>query len=324
MQAPDNSIIPVIDIGVLHDGTSAEKSALAAKIGDVCRDLGFFYAVGHRISFALVENAFAMSRLFFALPSAEKEKVSIHASRHNRGYIRLGGETLDPGKPADLKEAMNIGLELAADDPEVMASKPFRGVNLWPDIVGFREAMLDYYTSLWKLGCLIHQAFCIDLGLPVDYFADKLDRPMATLRLLHYPPMPNKLAMGQYGAGEHTDYGNITLLATDDVGGLEIRTRSGKWLAAPPMPEAFICNIGDSLTRWSNDTYVSTPHRVVNRYARDRYSIAFFLDPNPDALLASLPSATGVLGRAKYPPIRASDFLRSRLDPTYAHAMPRN
>lgn len=324
MQSPDNSIIPVIDVGALHEDSLAGKAAVARVIGEACRGLGFFYVVGHRVSDALVRQAFAMSKSFFSLSEAEKQRISILHSPHNRGYIGIGGETLDPGKPADLKEAFNIGLELDASDPEVVAGKPFRGVNLWPELPGFRQAMLAYYDALWNLGCLMHEAFSIDLGLPIDYFADKLDRPMAILRLLHYPPMPSRLAMGQYGAGEHTDYGNITLLATDDVGGLEIRARSGRWLAAPPMDGAFVCNIGDCLMRWSNDIYVSTPHRVVNRYARERYSIAYFLDPNPDAMVGTLPVGAAKAGAQKYSPIRASDFLRSRLDPTYEHTLPRN
>ena len=139
--------------------------------------------------------------------------------------------------------------------------------------------MLAYFDACSALAHSIHRAFARDLGLPLDFFVDKLDRPMATLRLLHYPATPP----GEIGAGEHTDYGNITLLATDDVGGLEVRTRSGDWIVAPPMPGAFVVNIGDCLMRWTNDVYVSTPHRVVNRSGRERYSIAFFFDPNPEA-----------------------------------------
>ncbi len=324
MQAPNNSVIPVIDVSALYGGTVAQKRALSSEIGDACRDMGFFYVVGHRVGPDLIGQAFDMAKQFFSLPEPEKEKVSILKSPHNRGFVTMGGETLDPGKPADLKEAFNIGLELAESDPEVRAGKPFRGVNVWPDVPGFQDVMLRYYDAAWSLGLLMHEAFSIDLGLPVDYFADKLDRPMAILRLLHYPPMPQKLAVGQYGAGEHTDYGNITLLATDEAGGLEVRARNGRWLAAPPMENAFICNIGDCLMRWSNDIYVSTPHRVVNRYGRERYSIAFFLDPNPDTLVATLPGYLPQGVRPKYAPVRASDFLRSRLEPTYAHSVPKN
>jgi isopenicillin N synthase-like dioxygenase len=142
---------------------------------------------------------------------------------------------------------------------------------------------------------------------------------MATLRLLHYPPTQVPLAEGQLGAGEHTDYGNVTLLATDAVGGLMVRDRNGRWLDAPVIADAFICNIGDCLMRWTNDVYVSTPHKVVSPPGRDRYSVAFFLDPDPDAVVACLPTCANGARPAKYPAVTAADFLRSRLAPTYAH-----
>ena len=136
---------------------------------------------------------------------------------------------------------------------------------------------------------------------------------MATLRFLHYPVSP-KAAAASTGAGEHTDYGNLTLLATDDVGGLEVRTRAGQWIAAPVIPGAFIVNIGDCLMRWTNDVYVSTPHRVINRSARERYSIAFFYDPNPDAMVETIPSCVAKGEVTRYAPILAADYLKMRLD----------
>jgi isopenicillin N synthase-like dioxygenase len=159
----------------------------------------------------------------------------------------------------------------------------------------------------------LHRAFASDLGLRTDFFDDKFDRPMATLRLLHYPA-PTPGSEPRTGAGAHTDYGNLTLLATDDVGGLEVRTRAGQWIEAPVVPGAFIVNIGDCLMRWTNDVYVSTPHRVVNRSARERYSIAFFYDPNPDAMVETIPSCVGEGEVVRYPPILAADYLTMRLD----------
>jgi isopenicillin N synthase-like dioxygenase len=312
--------IPIIDVSDL--GGSSASAALrdvVADIGRACREVGFFYVKGHGVAPSLVDAAFARARAFFALPVAEKERISIRRSAHNRGYVAMQGEALDPSKPADLKEAFNLGLDLAADDPEVIAGQPFRGVNLWPDQPDFRETMLAYFDAAWLLGRQLHRAFALDLGLPVDWFEDKLDRPMATLRALHYPPRPASVAQGQLGAGEHTDYGNVTLLATDGVGGLEVRTRAGDWLAAPSIEGAFVCNIGDCLMRWTNDVYVSTPHRV-NAPGQERYSIAFFLDPNPEAIVAALPTCVSADRPANYPPIRAADFLRSRLDPTYERA----
>ena len=217
---------------------------------------------------------------------------------------------------ADLKEAFNIGLDPAESGPEVVAGKPFRGVNLWPPTPGFRETALDYFDAMWRLGLDLHLAVAADLGLPPTYFADKFDRPMATLRLLHYPPRAADQGE-QPGAGEHTDYGSLTILLTDDVGGLEVRRRDGTWVSAPPISGAFVCNIGDCLMRWSNDIYVSTPHRVTSPPGRDRYSVAFFLDPNPEATVACLPGCSAPGREPKYPPILAADYLTQRLVATY-------
>jgi isopenicillin N synthase-like dioxygenase len=313
--------IPVIDIGALLAGDAAGTREIAGRIGRACRDIGFFYITGHGIPAETVAQLFDTAAAFFSAPAAVKQAAGFTGPAGNRGYIKLGGERLDPDTPPDIKEAFNIGLELAPDDPELLAGKPFRARNVWPATAGFERTMLDYFDRAWALGRLLHRAFALDLGLDPLFFEDKFDKPMATLRLLHYPPMATAPANGQMGAGIHTDYGNVTLLATDAVGGLMVQTRSGQWLDAPVVPGAFVCNIGDCLMRWTNDVYVSTPHKVVSPHNRDRYSVAFFLDPDPDAVVACLPGCAGAGRPAKYPPVTASDFLKSRLEPTYAHGV---
>ena len=310
--------IPIIDVAQLIDGSPAQADAVAGALGRACRDVGFFYISGHRVPPSLIAHVFEASAAFFSGPPSLRQATSFSGPGDNRGYIRLGGEALDPSKPADVKEAFNIGLELAPDDPELLAHLPFRAANLWPDMPGFRDTMLDYFNLLWRLGRDLHRGFALDLGLDPDFFETRLDKPIATLRLLHYPPVARPPSDGQLGAGVHTDYGNLTLLATDAVGGLMVRDRSGRWLDAPVVPGTFICNIGDCLMRWSNDVYVSTPHKVVSPSGANRYSVAFFLDPNPEAVVACLPTCVGPERPAKYAPITGADFLRARLEPTYA------
>jgi isopenicillin N synthase-like dioxygenase len=310
--------LPVIDVAPLGAGSPAERAAVARTLGEACRTIGFFYITGHGIAPATLSATFDAAKHFFALPDADKQAVSITRSPHNRGYVALEGERLDEAKPADLKEAFNIGLDLAATHPEVVAGKPFRGVNLWPALPGWRRILLDYFDAAWSAGRLLHRGFAHDLGLAEDFFEDKLDAPLATLRLLHYPPHRGPAAEGQIGAGVHTDYGNMTVLATDGVPGLQVRTRDGSWLDAPTIPGAFVCNIGDCLMRWTNDIYVSTPHRVTLPTAH-RYSIAFFLDPNPDAQVEVLPTCTTPERPARYAPITGADYLKSRLDATFDH-----
>jgi isopenicillin N synthase-like dioxygenase len=309
--------LPIIDLGSSGEGYDASLTRIAEEVGAACREIGFFYVVNHGVAPELIAKAFARSRDFFALPVAEKRKLAIETIGGNRGYSGLLHEALDPARGPDMKEAFNIGLELAADDPELLAGKPFRSLNAWPRAPGFRETLLSYYEACAGLGAQLHRAFATDLGLGRDFFGDKFDRPMATLRLLHYPA-PSLGSEPRTGAGAHTDYGNLTLLATDDVGGLEVRTRAGQWIEAPVVPGAFIVNIGDCLMRWTNDVYVSTPHRVVNRSGRERYSIAFFFDPNPEALVEAIPSCVPTGARPLYQPIAAADHLTARLSASTA------
>jgi isopenicillin N synthase-like dioxygenase len=307
--------LEIIDIEGLSAGNPAALMRVAREIGRACRETGFFYVRNHGVPATLVTGMLRCSTALFSAPQGEKDELAMSHSRHNRGYAGIGTERLNLAEPPDLKEGFNIGLDLSPSDPEVVAGKPFRGVNLWPAIPGFRDTALNYFDALWKLGLDLHRAIALDLGLPSDYFADKFDRPMATLRLLHYPPRVRGATAP--GAGVHTDYGSLTILLTDDAGGLQVRRRDHSWIEAPVVPDAFICNIGDCLMRWSNDTYVSTPHRVVNPPGRDRYSVAFFLDPNPDAVIACLPGCEGKGQKPKYPPIVAADHLRYRLAATY-------
>jgi isopenicillin N synthase-like dioxygenase len=314
------SLIPIVDVAPLLAGNAQGERAVARQIGDACRGIGFFYITGHGVTPETLKAVFDNAAMFFRSPTPFKTRSAFVGAGGNRGYIKLGGEALDPNKPADVKEAFNIGLELAPDDPDLLARKPFRALNLWPNVPGFRATMLAYFTQMLELGRVLHRAFALDLGIDPSYFDDKFKKPMATLRLLHYPPIDKPLDEGQLGAGEHTDYGNVTLLATDSSGGLMVRDRSGHWLDAPVIPGAYVCNIGDCLMRWTNDIYVSTPHKVVNPPGKDRYSIAFFLDPDPDAVVACLSTCADATRPARYAPVSGADFLKSRLEPTYKAA----
>ena len=311
------SDLPIVDFAPFYTDGDPGVRAVAGALGRACREVGFFYLAGSRVPDALRAAVFAAAHGFFAAPAAVKTAVSIDRSSHNRGYVGLAVEALDPARGRDNKEAFNVGLELPPDDPDRVADRPFRGPNLWPDVPGFRDTLLAYYDAMLGLGRHLHRALATDLGLAPDFFADKLARPLATLRLLRYPPRPAAAARDRLGAGTHTDYGNLTLLATDGVGGLEVRRRDGTWVAAPHVPGAFVCNIGDCLMRWTNDVYVSTPHRVVSPAGRERFSVAFFLDADPDAEVACLPTCRGDGTGPKYPPVTVAAYLRGRLEATY-------
>lgn len=312
--------LPVIDVSDLGTTELSKRAGVAAELGRACRETGFFYAANHGIPETARDSIFAAARAFFALPTAAKEEYSIKRSRHNRGYVAIEGERLDEAAAkSDYKEAFNVGLELAATDPEVLAGKPFRGVNLWPAIAGWRDTVLAYYDACLELGRRIHRGLALDLGVEEDFFEDKLAAPLAVLRMLHYPPQTvRRESAPDSGAGTHTDYGNLTILAIDGVAGLQVRARSGEWLDAPQIPGAFVCNIGDCLMRWTNGVYVSTPHRVAIP-VEDRYSVAFFLDPSPDARVEVLPSCLAPGEQPKYQPTTGAEYLQQRLTATYDH-----
>ncbi|MGR3497075.1 isopenicillin N synthase family dioxygenase [Citreimonas sp.] len=300
--------IPVLD----WSQRTTDPDGFAAALGAACRDPGFFLLAGHPVPADLIDRTFAQARAFFALPEVEKAPLGILRNPHNRGWAAEGTERLDRDSGAvDRKQAFNVGLDLAPDDTRVLAAEPFRGVNVWPDALpAFRDATLAYYDAAWQLGVAVMRVIARDLALPETFFDGHFDAPLATLRLLSYPPASG--AEGEIGAGAHTDYGAITLLLTDGEPGLQVRPRGEDWTDVPHVPGAFVVNIGDCLMRWSNDTYVSTPHRVLPP-ARARQSIAFFLDPNPDSVIEALPGT----GDARYPPVTGADYLRSRLDATY-------
>ena len=300
-------MIPILDARRL----SGDFDGFAADLGQACRSIGFAVIQNPDVPPSLLGQVFAQAQALFALPQTAKDAIAITTNPHNRGYTALGVENLDDTSDlTDRKEAFNIGLDLAPDDPRVLAQEPYRGVNLWPDLPGFQQTMLDYYTAALGFGVTLHQAIAADLGLDHGFFANHLDASLSTLRLLRYPAASG--AAQEIGAGAHTDYGTITLLATDGTPGLQVKPRDGDWTDVPFVENAYIMNIGDLLMRWTNDTYVSTPHRVLPP-PRTRLSIAFFIDPNPDSLVEALPGT----GAPKYPAISGADYLTQRLNATY-------
>ncbi|MEX0371709.1 MAG: isopenicillin N synthase family dioxygenase [Tateyamaria sp.] len=301
-------MIPILD------WTQAEqdRGAFTSALGQAVRGTGFFLLTNAQIPTGLRADVLLLADTFFGQPIAEKAKLSILDTPHFRGWAKPGDESLDETRPeVDTKETFNIGYDLAPDDPRVLADEPFRGVNRWPDIPGFADAMLAYYAACQTQASALLSVMAEDLGLPSDHFAPHFTEPLSAMRLLHYPPATG--AENEIGAGAHTDYGAITLLMTDGEAGLQVRPRGGDWVDVPHVPDAFVVNIGDCLMRWTNDIYVSTPHRVLPP-KRQRRSVAFFCEANPDALVQALPGT----GAAKYAPIRAADYLASRLEATYA------
>jgi isopenicillin N synthase-like dioxygenase len=279
--------VPVIDMTPFYGADDAARRETAALIADACEDDGFFQVVGHGVSPRTIATLAFQASAFFALPTSEKARIGMDRGGIAwRGWFPLGGE-LTSGQP-DHKEGLYFGEELPPDDPRVAAGWPLHGPNLWPAAApGLRPAVAAYMSACARAARALMEGISLALGLEADHFARAyLAQPTLLFRIFRYPPT----APGEWGVGEHTDYGLLTLLAQDDVGGLEVKARSG-WVAAPPVREALVCNIGDMLERLTAGRFVSTPHRVVNRAGRERLSFPFFYDPDFAALMTPIPAA---------------------------------
>ena len=288
-----SSSVPVIDVQPLlqdHQGAIT----VARSLGHACREFGFFYVSGHGISEELQQQLVQVSQQFFALPQEEKMKIQMAlGGKAWRGYFPVGGE-LTAGKP-DLKEGLYFGAELGPDHPKVQTSTPLHGANLFPSVPSpFQEVVLEYLQQLTQLGHHLMRGFSLSLGLDADYFSQYYTTdPLVLFRIFHYPSAQRHQSY-EWGVGEHTDYGVLTILKQDETGGLQIFTQD-QWIEAPYIPGTFVCNIGDMLERLTQGLYRSTPHRVRNTSQQGRLSFPFFFDPNFDAEIKPLPIDIGNL-----------------------------
>ena len=316
--APDFTSIPVIDISPLYGEDLADARAVAADIRRASIEAGFFYIRGHHMLPDLMRATLMASKFFFSRPEAEKRSIQVNGA--HRGYVPFAQTTLGRQYKADLKESFNFAFPFAADDPDVVAGKPLIGVNQWPQGEEvWRSVLEDYYRTLFEVGQRVLEGFALALEAPRTYFRDLYKRPLVRTRLLHYPPQPEGSGEDQFGAAPHTDWGCMTLLWQDQVGGLQVRNRAGQWIDAPYIEGTFVVNIGDMLERWSNDLFVSTPHRVVNASGRERYSIPMFYDPDFDTAVECLPNCSGPGNPPKYPRTVAGEYITAKYDEAYAY-----
>ncbi|XP_051145012.1 2-oxoglutarate-Fe(II) type oxidoreductase hxnY isoform X2 [Andrographis paniculata] len=302
--------LPVVDLA------STDRLATADSIREACVDCGFFYLVNHGVNEQLWQKVLEGNKLFFSLPIEVKMKL---ARKEHRGYTPLYAENLDPSSSSkgDSKESFYIGPLDEVTGPVCL--------NQWPSeeiIPGWRSTMEDYYKQVLLAGERLIQLIALSLNLSENFFHDvgAFNPPNGFLRLLHYPGELGSSNEEIYGASAHSDYGMITLLATDGIGGLQICrdkfNRPQIWEDVQHIPGAFIVNIGDMMERWTNCLFRSTLHRVMPT-GQERHSMAFFLDPNPDCVVECLKSCCNESNPPRYPPIRSGDYLQERLKATY-------
>lgn len=315
------SSIPIISMSPAISGGAHGRAAVAAEIHRAARDTGFFYLVDHGVPTALLDAQLEWTRRFFALPLEDKMRIKLDQSPAMRGYEPIAGQVLDAGSPPDLKESFYVGEELSLDHPLVRAGSTNHGPNQWPHLPGFREQMKAYFAVMQALERKTLALLALSLDLAEDYFEPMYHEPMSILRLLHYPPHPASARPNQLGAGAHTDWGLLTFLLQDDIGGLEVRNADGRWLRATPIAGSFVVNLGDMIVRWTNGLYHSTMHRVLNNVSgRDRYSVPFFGTPRHDARVVPLASCVSADNPARFEPCTAGEHLAEMYRRTYGEA----
>lgn len=288
---------PTIDLTPVTSGAKDGDAVVARALYPVLRTWGAFTLVGHGVPAAATVAAFGAAHRFFAQPL--EWRMGIKVNKHNRGYVPMH-QTLYEGNLPDLKESFNMGTALTEDDPDVVAGKPLHGVNVWPELPGFRHNVEDYFNHMVALGDRLLGPLALCLDMAPETLRAMYRKPIAFMRLFHYPPN-GRIEDREHGAAEHQDYGFLTLLAQDSAGGLEVRDPDGTVLSVPPQPDVFIVNAGDMLTRITNGVIRSAPHQVVNRSGIGRYSIPFFYDPEFDTRFPGMPDmSAGEFLLAKY------------------------
>ncbi len=304
--------IPVIDLGPYLSGIDGARETAAGELRHAFEDIGFYFIVNHGVPQRLIDAAFDAARRFHALPL--ETKLALKIDEYNIGYLPMRGGTtrhskLNQNNKPNVNEAFFLARDLADDHPE--ANKPFRTPNKWPaesDLPGFRETCVAYAQALEQLALKLVPLYALALDLPANYFDAAFAKPMYKLRMSHYPPQ-EVAADNEFGLAPHTDTSFMTLLAPNKVPGLSIRGPSGTWIDAPVIDGAFLVNGGDMLRRWSNDRFLATPHRVVNRTGEERYAIPFFFDCAAEYEMHCLPSCTGPDNPPKYEPITYVDYM---------------
>ena len=309
----DLDYIPVIDLADLMADKRGAVEDVAQQIVDASTRIGFFYVKNHGVPQDVIDRASKAMRDYFALSPEQKALAPVNTSQ--RGWMATGMAKLEGSKTHDLKEIFFWGPEQW--HPRLNARKGVDSLvadNVWPDsfFPALRKDLLPYYDEIHHVGLRLLSAIAIGLKRPAEFFQTKYTSPMARGQLVYYPVSTTKdESEERFGSAPHTDFGVLTLLLQDMNGGLQVQNRAGEWVAATPIPGTLVCNIGDLLNRWSNETLSSNLHRVINRSGNERHSIAIFFDPDPDAIVD--PTDLGFPeGTERFPPITASDYIHSK------------
>jgi|UniRef100_A6VY28 isopenicillin N synthase-like dioxygenase len=310
--------IPLIDLSkLIHESDSVRQTEINA-LDKACREIGFFYLTNTGIPKELMAALMREAKRFFNQPQDVKNAIDIKDSINHRGYGNIGEEQLDEIGHADWKETFDMALDFPKDHPLVAKYPTMYGPNQNPSDPATVEVLQEYYVQAFQVAQKLLTAMAQALSLDNDFFVRCFKDHVTVLRMIHYPPRPAN--DHDNGAGAHTDYGCVTLLLQDQIGGLQVKNRQGEWVDATPIDEALVVNIGDLMQRWTNDEYISTAHRVrASLPDVHRYSFPFFVEPDYETNVECVPSCATADKPAKYDAILSGDWIQSRFDATYAY-----
>ena len=309
----DADTIPVIDIAPLRDGTGPRGVARAVHAAS--RGLGFIYIKGHGIPDQVIEAARICAYAFFHSP--ERLKRTVNVSPKHRGYLGHGGAKMHDDATADLKESFIWGYQ--DDNGNTPEDHPLLGANRWPAFLpDMQMHAMSYFHHAHRVAQHMMRGFALGLGLEDDFFLRSCSRPLSRASFVYYPAQSENMREDRYGVGPHTDFGVLTVLCQDDVGGLQVEDVNGDWIHAPPIEGTLIVNVADLLSRWTDGAYKSTPHRVVNNSGRERLSLVLAFDPDPDTLIDA-----GRIYGPDHPvgeePITCGDYLIWRFNKAFSY-----
>lgn len=317
---------PIIDIAPYLAGEGGAREAFAAQVRDAFERVGFMMLVNHGLDWDVIDRAFAGSKQFHDLPKDEKLKLKVN--EHQLGYVPMGlslnkAHSVDGarGLKTNAMENLTYHQERSPDDPKVLSGERFRGLNQWPDEAlapGFRESQVAYHSMMSELGYRMLPAIALALDMPANFFEDYFRDPTIVVRMVKYPAV-GALRDDQFGSASHTDAGFITMLPQSNQPGLQIKTPDGEWVDHPPHARGVIVNSGTTLRRWSNDRFKASPHRVTAATTEDRYSLAFFFNPDLDDVIVPVGSCCTDETPSKHEPQRYGDFFADYLAGAYAH-----
>ncbi|KIW91215.1 uncharacterized protein Z519_08111 [Cladophialophora bantiana CBS 173.52] len=331
----ESKLPPILDFSAFRGENEVAKAEFLQALGQACRDKGFFQLTNHGVDHELQRRIFVASKELFDLPLEEKLKAKLMPGTSGRGYETIGGQMLEPGSAPDTKEAIYLGEDLPADHRRVLNGEYGCGSNIYPACLGpqWHETCMEYFQAMNTLARDVMRALAAALNIPEDYFDRFTDaEPTATLRLVHYPPTPTT-SDKERGCGAHRDFGCITLLLQDEVGGLQVQDEeTGEFLDVEPVPGAYVVNLGNLMARWTNHHYTSNTHRVMNHSPTDRYSVPFFYSGNAKYTLETIPGLEQrpqqavarkygpAIPSEPYGPVSVAEFLRDQFVQSYKRA----